>query len=54
MKAPKCGARPAGVRRGPRCGRPATWEAFFLGAWLPLCRYHVGAYYDLARHRLTR
>ena len=35
-----------------RCHRTPTWEAWFLGAWRPLCRYHVGSYYDLPRHRL--
>jgi hypothetical protein len=30
-----------------KCHRPATKQAFFLGRWVALCRYHIGAYYDL-------
>jgi hypothetical protein len=30
-----------------KCDRPATRQAYFLGRWVLLCRYHIGAFYDL-------
>jgi hypothetical protein len=30
-----------------KCDRPATRQAYFLGRWVALCRYHIGAFYDL-------
>ena len=36
-----------------KCPRPATRLVRYLSKWRPMCRYHVGAYYDLPQRSMV-